>query len=205
MDARTSQDQCPRPCWEASTSRSCPCHNRPSRNWASTWTSSNTTLSNRNSAALSSGFAFNMDERFQEPSGISTTWRWPPDQVKEDNSGRLSHKVHTSISTPMRVAASNVSEEAGKVSEASQRSTLMLGKPFHQDKSTPWTTSSPLIWSLSRATPCCFHASPYNWVSAATAPARPAVKANIIHTTRIILDGAVADMEGRKFAGGAGA
>ena len=60
----------------------------------------------------------------------------------------------------MRVAESKVSEEAGKVSAASQRSTLMLGKPFHQDRSTAWTTSSPWIWSLSKATPCCFHASP---------------------------------------------
>ena len=35
-------------------------------------------------------------------------------------------------------------------------------------------------------------------------PAHPTIKATTIHTTRIILDGAVADMGGRKFAGGEG-
>ena len=60
------------------------------------------------------GAAFNTDERFWAPSGISTTG-WPPDQVKEDSSGLLFQSVHTSIPTPMRVAASKVSEEGGKV------------------------------------------------------------------------------------------
>ena len=78
LDACTSQDQCPRPCWRRPTLEGVLSTTAVAEGGFHR-TSSNKTRSKRNSAALSSGVS-SIRSRFQEPSVASTTCMWPPDQ-----------------------------------------------------------------------------------------------------------------------------